>query len=165
MTGVDAAASNWAVLWPVIIGGVLALLGGAIPPVVTHWLNVGSENRKKRNEHLEALVNAVYEHDHWLDLERRNYIWKGEEQAAAQPVQKAAALAAIYFPSLSKPISDLNLASGAYKVWIYQAASRRARNELASTLNEGFEEVYNPYYAQLAKVIAEVSRIAGAKKV
>ena len=57
-------------LWPVVVGGLLALGGtvaGAIATTIRDAAQQRHEIRKRRADKFEELVAAVYEFDHWLE--------------------------------------------------------------------------------------------------
>jgi hypothetical protein len=57
-------------LWPVVVGGLLALGGtvaGAIATTIRDAVQQRHETRKRRADKFEELVAAVYEFDHWLE--------------------------------------------------------------------------------------------------
>jgi hypothetical protein len=68
-------------LWPVALGGLLALGGTvatAVVTVVRDLVQQSREARKRRADKFEELVAAVYEFDHWLTLTRQRELEKKE---------------------------------------------------------------------------------------
>lgn len=58
--------SEFMQLAPVIAGGVLAMLGGVGTQLFNSWLNGKRERRSLRREKCEELMQALYDHHHWL---------------------------------------------------------------------------------------------------
>ncbi|WP_172723972.1 hypothetical protein [Neorhizobium sp. T25_27] len=139
-----ASTSTWTVLLPVIIGGVIAAIGGAIGPFLAHLLTSRASKQQKRNESFEKIIEAVYEHDHWL-TEKRNVVVFGEvKDLPPEPIYKAVSIALIHFPELMEKMQILNLKSDHYLIWMGNAGLKRLKNEIES-LNEGGVEAYRAY--------------------
>ncbi len=75
-------------LLPVIVGGIIGLLGGLVGPPLAHWLGEGAARKKKRAEKLEELIGALYAFDHWLGLMRSINVWGKEATEPPSPFQR-----------------------------------------------------------------------------
>ena len=54
---------DWTTLVPVIVGGVIGVVGTIVGPPLVHWLNEKAAKRKQRIEKLGELIAVVYEND------------------------------------------------------------------------------------------------------
>lgn len=72
-------------LMPVIVGGVLAIAGGATSSVILHVMRTKAEKRNKRSEKFEEMVAAVYEHSHWLEQARNIRVFGSEGAITLSP--------------------------------------------------------------------------------
>jgi cytochrome c oxidase assembly factor CtaG len=79
-------------LWPVVVGGLLALGGTVAGAIATTIRDAGQqrhETRKRRADKFEELVAAVYEFDHWLDdMRERDAFGVGDTRNTVSPFAK-----------------------------------------------------------------------------
>jgi hypothetical protein len=79
-------------LWPVVVGGLLALGGtvaGAIATTIRDATQQRYETRKRRADKFEELVAAVYEFDHWLDgIRNRDAYGNDKVPETASPLRR-----------------------------------------------------------------------------
>ena len=134
----------WEPILPVVIGGLIALLGGALTPVITHILTRRSEQRTLREARLEALLEALYAHRQWLDRKKRIVVFGEEGELVTAPIHKARLLADLHFPTLKSAIVVLDISSDSYQAWMDQAALKRVQGAVGS-INEGHVDAYMPY--------------------
>lgn len=156
-------SSIWAVLLPVIVGGGIATLGGAVGPLLSHLLTARSSIKAKREKEFERVVEAMLEHDHWLDLKKNAVVYGEAREIPYPPIRRAVAAVSLYFPELLSSMRELDKTSSAYQQWMHGAAQRRLRGEI-STLNDGMSDAYAPYLqARIAFEIA-VAKYAADRK-
>jgi hypothetical protein len=89
---------------PVVIGGLLALGGGVIAQVVTHWLSISRDERNLRRNRLEALVKALYAHNQWLDEKQEVTIFRNENHDKPNPLDEVRMIQALHFPELAAEV-------------------------------------------------------------
>jgi hypothetical protein len=89
---------------PVVIGGLLAVGGGVIAQVITHWLSISRDERNLRRERLEQLVKALFAHQEWLDERRSVMIFRNEDHDKPNPMNEVQMIQALHFPELRTEI-------------------------------------------------------------
>ena len=141
MSDASVASDVWSILLPVIVGGILAALGGAIGPVISHMLGSRTSRQSTRTQRFDEMMASVYAHDHWLELQRRALAFGESLEVGPPPIYKARAIALTNFAELILPIQKLDSASSGYQFWMVGAGQKRLNGELAS-LNDGFRETY-----------------------
>ena len=75
---------------------------------------------------------------------------------------KAQAIAAIYFPQFVKDIAELDIAAGAYEMWMFEGAQKRLLGNIAE-LSEGSVEAYRPYMHKRADTLRKLSEFAASE--
>ena len=128
----------------VIVGGVLAVGGGAASQWFLHHLKTQTETRQRRGVKFEEMVAALYEYDHWLDNKRNRLVYGKDLPETASPFAKLYAISAVYFRQFSGQVRVLEAASREYELWMTQRAGHRLAKEL-NKLNEGFNEAYDDF--------------------
>lgn len=146
-------------LLSVVVGGVVAAGSGGAAQWLLHRQKVKDDDRKRRAAKLEELVSAIYEYDHWLDAYRQMYMFGHEHTLTATPYWRVYAVTVVYFPQLLEEVTALDSSAGQVKKWVLAGGQKRLRGE-TENLNEGFEEVYQPYAAQREALLRKVSRFA-----
>lgn len=144
-------------LIPVIVGGLIGLAGGIAGPPISHWLNEGSSNKKKRAEKLEEMIGYIYAHEHWLDIVRNIRVYGAPDTQEQTPLPKANAIAAIYFPQFIPALAKLSVVSRQYELWMLEAAKKRLAGNI-NGLNDGHQEAYQSYLdmrEELLKLLRE----------
>lgn len=145
----------WGTLLPVIVGGGIATLGGLVGPPLTHWLLRKREREKERTQKFEELIGLVYEHDHWLDLKRSIAVAGMEDTHPIDPLPKAKAIVAMYFPDLKEDFAELEILSKDYQQWILQLGLKRIDGKI-DTAREGFGDVYKPFLKRFKSLIEKL---------
>jgi hypothetical protein len=141
---VAATTSVWAVLWPVIVGGLIGVIATAIGPTITHMLTVKAAKKEKREKLFGSMIESLFEFDHWLDLKKDSYVYGVEKDLPYSPLSKAIAVASMHFPKVLPALHDLDIKATEYQQWMTEASARRNAGKI-DTLNNGFKEVYKPY--------------------
>jgi hypothetical protein len=130
-------------LLSVVVGGVLAVGGGAVTQWYLQRLKSEQEKRTKRAGKFEDLVAGVYEYDHWLDEISRKRIWGEQREPGMSPYAKIETIVTIHFPELRESVRELRKAGLAYEKWMLEAGGKRLNKE--SNIAVGFEQAYQPY--------------------
>jgi hypothetical protein len=153
----------WSILLPVVVGGVLAVFGGAIGPVMSHLLSSRASRQSIRTQRFDEMMASVYEHDHWLDLKRRSMVFGESLEAGPPPIYRARSIALTNFKDLVQPIKKLDAASSGYQFWMASAGQNRLKGEL-SALTNGFDEAYKTWLAEFLEFQNAASDYAIARK-
>ncbi|WP_132663894.1 hypothetical protein [Rhizobium sp. PP-CC-3G-465] len=150
-----AEASIWTVLLPVLIGGVLAVIGGAVGPAIGHILVAREAARTRRRERLEALLAAVISQSDWLQAKVRTTLFSENPDIQTQPLPTAVSIATIYFRDLLPALRTLEIASLEYQGWITTAGINRLENKKAE-FEEDFKTTYGAYIKEVANFMDAV---------
>jgi hypothetical protein len=153
-------------LWPIVLTGAFAL-GGSLGAMGINSLATARrdaaqehrEERKRRSDKFEELVAALYEFDHWLENMRQRAFGIGDTKETVSPFAKVQSIAAVYFPQFSGLIGELDMASGQYRVWIYNAEQLRLANAVARLL-DGFNEAHIPYVQKREDLLTALKKFA-----
>lgn len=149
-------------LLPVIVGGLIGLAGGIAGPPLSHWLNEGSRNKKKRAEKLVEMIGHIYAHDHWLSTIRNIRVYGVQDAEGATPLSKANAIAAIYFPQFLAGLSELGVVTTQYELWTLGGAQKRLTGDIKE-LNDGHPEAYKPYIRKREEVLSTLQTFAASE--
>jgi hypothetical protein len=139
----DASAPS---LLPVIIGGLLAIAGGAVTTLTTvilHFMRTKTEKKNKRSEKYEELVAAVFEHEHWLNQKMRMRVYGEEGEETVSPMTA-------YFPQLLPKIRMLGTAASTYENWMLEAAQMRQDGK------DDYKTILSTTYREYRKVVNEL---------
>jgi hypothetical protein len=145
-------------LWPVIVGGVIGLVGGFGSATLVHLLQAKQAKRRRREEKFEALVIAILETQVWLNEVLNSKFRGGNDVMEVCPITKAYAIATIYFPYLLTKVNELNNVTLDHLNWIAQAALKKHSGV------EGYADdlsvSYGPWIDKMNEVIGELNRTA-----
>ena len=141
---VAATTSIWAVLLPVIIGGLITALGTWAGPIIAHILTSKTAGREKREKLFETMVSSVYEFDHWMDQKRNVYAYGEKQELPYSPLAKGISIASMHFPKALPLLKEIDLQAAGYQFWMTEAAGRRLKGQL-ERVNDGFVEAYSLY--------------------
>jgi hypothetical protein len=145
MSGTAANSSIWTVLLPVIVGGLIGLIGGFVGPFFVQRTKDAADEKRKRKEKFEELVAVVFECDHWVDDLRQTLVYGQELVITVSPFAKLQAISLVYFPQFAGTISQFEARTLEYRLWMAEAAVKRASGDIAS-INVGFQEAYRPFW-------------------
>jgi hypothetical protein len=149
-------------LWPVVVGGLLTLAGGAVGSGVTVALKLVESRdakKKKRADKFEELVEAVYAFDHWLNTKQNITIFGEEGKLGISPIAKIEAISAVYFPQFSKAISELVSTTYAYQAWMFEAGQKRLAGDIEH-INDGLHSAYDPYAQKRSDLLDALKKFA-----
>ncbi len=148
-------------LLPVITGGVIALLGGAVAPVVSHFLTSSKERKRERIAKFEELFELLSDYDQWVESESLRIVWGEQTVRRPSPLIRAQAICAIYFHELKPHLADLSEAAGPYFVWMANAGMRRIQK--IQIVNDGFTDAYKPFREKWDGCVKAASEYAARK--
>lgn len=144
--GEAAEAMNvWAVLLPVIVGGLLGVLGTTFGPLIAHWQATRTANQKHRVERFEELLGAVYANDLWLEHKRSEWIFNAPAERTMAPLSRAISIAAVYFPELVQPLRMIEYTGRSYQLWMIDASTKQRIQPGVDISKEEFSTAYDPY--------------------
>jgi hypothetical protein len=137
---------------PVVIGGLLAVLGGFIGQVITHRLAVSRERRLLLRERIESLVKALYGHSQWLSERYNTMVFRNEDHDKPSPLSEAQMLQELYFPELSSEVLALMQAQIPMMKFIGEQRIERMKDQAAwiKSWNPGpYNEMYKAHLKAL----------------
>jgi hypothetical protein len=132
-------------LWPVIVGGGIAIVAGIVGPYLIQRTKDAADKKRKRAEKFEELVSAVSEHYHWFAIMRYFFISGQGSQPPLSPIIRIEAIVSTYFPEFEEWVRRLDIASNRYEVWILNVGQKRVRNEAGYEKLDGHDEVLTNY--------------------
>ena len=89
---------------PVVLGALLAILGGIIGQLLSHRLVRSRDRGSLRRERIEGLVKALYEHSQWIKDKQAAVLFRDQELDSPSPLAEAEMLQRLYFPELGPEI-------------------------------------------------------------
>jgi hypothetical protein len=129
-------------LAPAAVAGIVGIVGGLLGPWFLEARKQEAERKKRREEKFAELIAAIHEHDHWLDIARSVRVIGMEKELGVNPITKAMAITAVYFPQFQKEMEELDYVAGQFESWQFEAGQKRiAGNE---DYRAGHIEAYNP---------------------
>jgi hypothetical protein len=136
-------------LWPVIVGGALALVGSFGGVIIANVFQ-GRREKEKRQ--------AIYEFESWL-IERRDSSYDRDSKPGEiiSPLAKIDAITAIYFPRFMPMVRDLGQASFHFEGWI----AHNRMNVLQGTPSlDGHNEAYGTFLAKRSVLLEALRKFA-----
>jgi hypothetical protein len=150
--------SLWATLLPVIVGGLIGLTGGLAGPWFLETRKQAAEKKKKRAEKFEELIAAIHEHSHWLDTARSVRVLGSEKELGVNPITKALAIVAIYFPQFYDEMKEVDLAARHFESWMFEAGQKRLDG--AKDFRDGHIEAYDSYARNRLSILDDLRKFA-----
>jgi hypothetical protein len=89
---------------PVVVGGLLAVMGGVASQYMTHRLSDSREKKKRRRDRIESLVKAAYAHEQWVVTRRDRLVFRNESHDEPAPLDEVRMLQALHFPELAAEV-------------------------------------------------------------
>ena len=146
MTNSDFA-SELAHAIPVLLGGVLALLGAAGSQWLTHRLSKNRDAEKLRRERIEAFVKALYGHEQWLEDRFSAILFRGEKFDQHPPLDEARMLQALHFPNLAAALISAQQSNLALMKFVNEQQQRKLKNAI-EWINTWNSDQYMDEYAK-----------------
>jgi hypothetical protein len=152
--------SMWSTLIPVMVGGVIGLVGGWLGPWLVERRKEVAEKKKKRAEKFEELVAAVVEHGLWIKALSYFTISGHGSEPPLSPMTKIEAIGSTHFPEFDVLVREFDSVSNKYEIWIYDMGQKRVRNEPGYESLPGHGEVLKNYMDKRAEFLMELRNFA-----
>ncbi|MED5440550.1 hypothetical protein [Thalassolituus sp.] len=114
-TGLADVSAVFINLIPVVVGALLATLGGLVGAYTTHYLNVQNTKQQKKADKLELLAEAAFATVDWcsdyLKATLKGISSDTYDHLPPSPVKKAECLVELYFPDIKLDFSQFNAAA------------------------------------------------------
>lgn len=146
---------------PVVIGGLLAVLGGVIGQIITHRLVASRERQSLFRDRIETLVKALYAHSQWLSEKFNTMVFRNEDHDLPSPLSEAQMLQELYFPELSGEILAIMQAQVPMTQFIAEQRIERMKDQAAwikSWNPAPYHEMYKSYL-KVQKAATEKCRV------
>jgi hypothetical protein len=104
--------------------------------------------RRKRFEELLSLIHLHYD---WLLAKRAANMFEHDGRPAPDPLPKAIAISALYFPRFIDALQELDIRSKEFIGWTLEAARRRVDGHSDGEAKD-FRPAYASYYQQYLSV-------------
>jgi hypothetical protein len=98
----------------------------------------------------EEIVSLVYDLDHWFGESKDRLLFGKENIETVTPYAKMRAITVVYFPNSYHSLTELNVISSDYQIWLIKKAKKRHQSE-------GFEEIYTKFLDAQRKLLNELS--------
>lgn len=157
-----ATTDIWAILWPVIIGGLLATLPGVVGQIVTHVLAQSAAAKTRRRNRFQRIADGLAELERWLSGQKNELVYGEKPKDDPDPLPAVMTMAMMDFPELLPELDELEDKARLYTQWQQKAAVKRLQGNLTE-LNSGFDEAFKPYWQQHLVVVAKLRSIATTK--
>jgi hypothetical protein len=144
------------ILAPVIVGGIIGIAGSVVGPLILEWRKEISENRRRQQDHIMELINAIYEHHHWLHTQYRLMAQGHHDKLSVTPFWKIEAIKQLYFPHFGPSIQKLANASRTYERWLLTNSQSILEIHLPDELADERKELHGAYLACSNSLIEEL---------
>jgi hypothetical protein len=145
---------------PVVIGGLLAVGGGVIAQIATHWLSISRDERNFRRERLEQLVKALFTHQVWLEDKFQAMVFRLEDHNVPDPLNEVRMLQALHFPELAKEVSAVGEAQLPLLSFIRTQKIARMKDKAPVQWDEKpYIEAYRVYKARIYDATAKCRKL------
>ena len=127
---------------PVVVGGVIGIIGSVVGGVTLFKLQAGQERKVFKRSKLEELVSFAYECDEWLDQLKLKYLVYGDIDTIVQkfPLSRMRMIQTLYFPTLEKDVQALSSAVEVFRqLLILERPHLRQKKEYSDDFKAQYE--------------------------
>jgi hypothetical protein len=154
--------SMWSTLVPVMVGGVIGLVGGWLGPWLVERRKEIAEQKKKRAEKFEELVATLFAYEHWLDSVQDIRLFSNRDELTPtlppSPLARLHAISAVHFPQFESKIQELEDVGRKYEMWMIEARQKWVKNEKDYTA--GHNEAYKGFRVILVGLLSDFKNYA-----
>lgn len=115
--------------FPVVIGGVIAIVGGMVAQWATHHFARQREREKILMEKAEKLVNALYAHQKFFLEVPPIFLYGTKRSYPPDTMDEIWALQKLYFPSLKPEMDALSTTVDAMTSHLFEESLKRTENK------------------------------------
>lgn len=152
-------------LLPVVVGGVIAVIGGAVAGWWSQSYQREAERRDHKRQALEQICELAFELDAWLlNSMTFHFYGFGGEATNQWPADRMQVLARLYLHDLADTVYVLVAAATEYKVWVYNGGEMRHKlppgSEVPREHRDKQNEMYRPVREAVEVLIERASQMA-----
>lgn len=152
-------------LLPVVAGGVIAVVGGAVAGWWSHSYQRKAERRDHKRQALEQICELAFALDAWLlKLMTFHFYGFGGAPTDQWPADRMQVLARLHLRDLADTVYVLVAAATEYKVWVYKGGRMRHTlppgSEVPSEHRDKQNEMYRPVREGVEVLIERASQMA-----
>lgn len=162
----DLLAAELVRTLPVLLGAVLAILGGLGSQFLIHRLTDERERAKTRRKKLERLVKAVSAHGRWIEEKQKLMVFRNEDHDVTNPLDEARMLQALYFPELAGELAAVQQAQMPLLKFIHEQKIKHMKSKEAFIQewnSAPFNDAYKQYLAVVGTLIAKARPLLAGK--
>ncbi|OGS48412.1 MAG: hypothetical protein A3J40_13095 [Erythrobacter sp. RIFCSPHIGHO2_12_FULL_63_10] len=138
----------------VLIGGVLALLGGVVSPLVQHRLGMSEKREQLERESKTALIRAIHDHRAWADRNRENRMWDKGHYLPVDPIAEIEAIIMTVFPGCISAFRTFATAANTEYHWAAERMGERVQGKQLDL--SGWQEIIREYSLASSNLISAV---------
>jgi hypothetical protein len=147
-------------LAPVVVGGVLTLVGGFGAQWWFQRSQAKAEKQKQRAAKFLELMDALYQFDDWLDQMRNYRVVGRDDPKRMSPFPRVRAICSLYFPEFSPRVNDMGLAADDFQAWMFKAAQKRFDAGGHQVFSEGHVEARHEYAKLFHQIVKDLEAFA-----
>lgn len=134
-------------LTPVIIGGVLTILGGFVAAFLTHHLSKKTKKEDFRRNTIEKSARLALAITHWTDEYKNSILFEHANSIGQPPVDELEVVVTFYLPELENEMFNILKAENEYKKWVLRTKQAKLSS---GALEDEYIQEYNDIYANLS---------------
>ncbi|MFN4042668.1 hypothetical protein [Limnobacter sp.] len=134
-------------LAPVLVGGVIAITGGVLGSILSHWMKTSSERKDRKRQKLEEIVALTFEVGHWLEKQRDYFWWGKEKVVGVSPIDSCKSLTSLYFPELKEPMLAFSNHAIDLNKWVITGGQNKTEaGAIRQEYIDSYTAVYKPFH-------------------
>ena len=145
-------------LFPVMIGGLLAIGGALTGTLLTYFLSERSKRKAMKREKLEQLLCAANRTEHWLDEYKNTKLGVYEKDIGSSPIAEVKYLNELYLNELDTEVINFSLVAAEYTSLI---AACHFEKQKAGVIPSNFIDEYTPIIKKLTRATSLLVEKAG----
>ena len=115
-------------LLPILIGGLLAALGGILGAFIHHRLNISREIRANERAKLERVATLAFDYSAWVDRRLSAMLFQRIDFREHSPTDELRMLVNLYFPSLLPEMAAVLQAGLDCQKWVNATWTEQRKN-------------------------------------
>jgi len=152
-------------LLPVLLGGLLTILGGFAGSLITYMLSRKSSKEDFRVKMIEKATLLSFQIGHWLDENKDIRLFRLKKDIGPSPVSELEMVTKLYLPELDSERLNIAKAENDYNKWIIKGQSEYLEtNSLSDEFLKEFDAIYTQLSDAVTAFVEKASTLINAKK-